>query len=102
MIHDGPFLQVSGRLLDQSTIAALKERKASIDEVIRTLGAPQERIGSGTDSEVLVYLSVRTRTAYKTFLGIRHSESTQTMSDKWQLFIAAGRLSAFSHQGDVE
>jgi outer membrane protein assembly factor BamE (lipoprotein component of BamABCDE complex) len=102
MIHDGPFEQVSGKLLDQATIDALKEKKALLEEVILTLGTPQDRAGTGAAAEVLFYTSVRSRTAYESVFGIKYSQSTQTMIDKWRLSFAGGRLSAVSHQSEIK
>jgi hypothetical protein len=100
-VRDGSFQQVSGRLLDSGAIDALEKKKASIDEVIQVLGVPQERVKKDAVTEIFIYNSVRARTSYQSVLGVKHSESTQTVSDRWQLVFVSGRLSEARHSSEL-
>jgi hypothetical protein len=91
VVYDGPFEQVSGKVVDADLLRRLEAEHASIPRAIDALGLPAERKDAG-DRTILVYKSVRRRVSKENVAGVPASQSAQQFTQAWELEFDNGAL----------
>jgi hypothetical protein len=79
--YDGPFEPVSGTEVPAVLAEGLVSRHATISELFTACGPPSARLPTQGGGEIISYVSIRSRVSFERTLGIRHSESKQTVTE---------------------